>query len=63
MKGLAITNIGIEKISSKEIKELIKPKAVKIEKGGISFDLKEMSDLCVLCYKAQSVSKVMLLLM
>lgn len=62
MKGLAITNIGIEKISSKEIKELIKPKSVKLEKGVVSFDLKELSDLCVLCYKGQSVSRVILLL-
>ena len=62
MKGLAITNIGTEKISSKEIKELIKPKSIKTGKGAVVFDFKELSDLCVLCYKAQSVSRILLLL-
>ena len=61
MKGLAITNIGIEKVSSKEVKELIKAKT-EVLKGGVSFDIKELSDLCLLCYKAQSVSRVLLLL-
>ena len=61
MKGLAITNIGIEKVASKEIKELIKAKT-SVKKGAVSFDLKELSDLCVLCYKGQSVSRIILLL-
>ncbi|MCX6707112.1 MAG: THUMP domain-containing protein [Candidatus Woesearchaeota archaeon] len=61
MQAIAITNPGIESIAEKEIVELIKPKITGTEESVVFFRPKELIDLCVLCYKAQSLSKVMLL--
>ncbi len=58
--GLAITNKGIEAIAAKEIEELIGTKG----KAGITivqYTINELLDLCALCYKAQSLARVLFL--
>ena len=61
MKGLAITSKGIEDIAVLEVKELINSKA-EIKDSCITFTIKKLEDLCLLCYKAQSVDKILFLL-
>ena len=58
MKGLAITSKGIESTAATEIKELIGSNC-KIEESCVIFDIKKLSDLCLLCYKSQSADRVM----
>ena len=60
MKGLAITSKGIEDIAALEIKEIIKAET-EIKESCIIFQTKEFLDLCALCYKAQSLEKILLL--
>jgi len=60
MKGLAIASRGTEDICALEIKELIKAKTA-VKKGCVVFDFKKYEDLCLLCYKAQSLKKVLFL--
>ncbi len=57
MKGMAITSKGIEETAAKEIKELINADC-KIEDCCVSFDFKKFDDLCMLCYKSQSVDRI-----
>ncbi len=61
MKGLALTSKGIEDISASEIKELIGAKS-ELKEGCIIFDFRNFQDLFLLCYKAQSVAKIIYLL-
>ncbi|MBW2965827.1 methyltransferase domain-containing protein [Candidatus Woesearchaeota archaeon] len=61
MKGLAISYKGIEDISAKEISELIKAKT-EIKESCVIFDVDKLEDLALLCYKGQSVNRVLLLL-
>jgi putative N6-adenine-specific DNA methylase len=61
MKGLVICNKGIEDISALEIKELINSES-KINERCVEFEIKKLEELCLLCYRMQSVSKVLLLL-
>lgn len=61
MKGLAITNIGIEDIASSEIKELTNAKT-SIKKGAVIFEAKNFEDFFRICYESQSARKVILLL-
>ena len=60
MNALAITSKGLEEITSFEIKELINAKT-EIKETGVIFQSKESIDLCTLCYKAQSVNKIIFL--
>lgn len=60
MKALAITSKGIENIAALEIKELINAKT-EAKKGCVIFEAKKPEDLCLLCYKAQSVDKILFL--
>jgi len=60
MKGLAICSKGIEDIAALELKELIKAKA-QIEDSCVIFNIKKLEELCLLCYKAQSVEKILFL--
>ncbi len=60
MKGLAICSKGIEDITAMEIKELINSKA-EIKDSCVIFDVKKQEELALLCYKAQSVDKILLL--
>jgi len=61
MKALAITDKGIEDIAALEIKELINVKA-EIKDSCVVFSIKKLEELCLLCYKSQSVSRVLFLL-
>jgi len=61
MKGLAIANKGLEDVTSLEIKELIKSKT-QIKESCIIFEISKFEDLYTLCYKAQSVSRILFLL-
>jgi len=60
MKGLAITNKGIEKEAALEIKELIKCKT-SIKESVVLFEFSKYEDLFTLCYKGQSFAKVIFL--
>lgn len=60
MKALAITHNGLEDISALEINELIKTKTT-IQEGCVLFDA-EQEDLALLCYKSQSIKKIIILL-
>ncbi len=57
MKALAITSKGIEDITSKEISEIIKNTKPIIKNSCVLFD-SEPIDLCTLCYKSQSITRV-----
>ena len=57
MKGLAITDKGLEDISLLEIKELLGVDGV-VKDSVVIFDYKKPEDLQLLCYKAQSMYKV-----
>ncbi|MBU1201255.1 MAG: hypothetical protein KJ583_04155 [Nanoarchaeota archaeon] len=61
MKGLAIVDKGLEKITLEEIKEIIKTKG-EIKETIVLFDIKKEEDLCRLAYKSQSVRRILLLL-
>jgi len=61
MKGLAITSKGIEDIAALEIKELVNAEC-KTEENCVIFDFKKFEDLCLLCYKCQSVDRILYLL-
>ena len=61
MKGLAITSKGIEDIASLEIKELIDAKC-NTQDSCIVFDFEKFEDLCLLCYKSQSVNRIIYLI-
>ncbi len=61
MKGLAVCSKGIEDIAALEVKELINSKA-EIKDSCIIFNIRKLEDLCLLCYKAQSVDKILFLL-
>lgn len=60
MKGLAITSKGIEDIAALEIKELLNSKS-EIKDSCLIFNIKKLEELCLLCYKSQSVEKILLL--
>ena len=61
MKGLAITSRGLEETASAEIKELIGAKC-EVQDSCVVFDFEKYEDLCLLCYKAQSVDRIVNLL-
>ena len=58
MKGLAVTSKGIEETACIEIKELVNAEC-KAEECCVIFDFKDFKDLCLLCYKAQSIDRVL----
>jgi len=61
MKGLAITSRGLEETASIEVREIINAKC-KIEESCVVFDFKNFKDLCLLCYKCQSVDRIICLI-
>jgi len=61
MKGVALTHKGIEKITGLEINELINAKT-ETKATAVIFDFSNFKDLCLLCYKAQSVKRILYLL-
>ena len=61
MKGLAITDKGLEDISQLEIKELLKVSGSVVD-SGVIFDFKKKEELYLLSYMGQSVFKVLWLI-
>ena len=61
MKGLAITSKGVEETACTEISELINSECKK-EESCVIFEFKKFEDLCLLCYKAQSVDRILYLI-
>ena len=61
MNGLAIASRGLEETAAAEIKEIINADC-RIEECTATFDFEKFEDLCLLCYKCQSVDKILLLL-
>ncbi|MEK6963376.1 MAG: THUMP domain-containing protein [Nanoarchaeota archaeon] len=62
MQGLVIVDQGLEETAILELKELINAKASILEPCVVEFPIKKTQDLRVVCYKAQSVRHVLLLL-
>ncbi len=60
--AILTVNKGAEDISSLEAFELVKAKTTEKGETVVKVELKEVIDLCTLCYKAQSISKALLLL-
>ena len=61
MEGCAITSKGIEAVAALEINELVHADC-RCEEGSVVFNIKEFKDLCLLCYNAQSVDRVLYLI-
>ena len=61
MKALAITHKGLEDVTSLEIQEFVNSKT-EIKESCVIFEAKGYEELALVCYKAQSVYKVLLLL-
>jgi len=61
MKGLAICYKGIEDISSKEISKLINIKN-EAREGCVVFDFEKLDEIALICYKTQSINRILLLL-
>ena len=61
MKAIAITNQGLEDITKLEVKEILKLPA-KAETSVVLFDVKDLLDICTLCYTSQSIIKTGVLL-
>ena len=61
MKGILITNKGLEDISAKEVKDILKTNPLK-KNGLVEFKIKDYTDLCKLAYRSQSARRVFLLL-
>lgn len=61
MEGLVITSRGIEGIAALEVKELISADC-RIGECCVVFDFKELSSLCLLCYKCQSADRILYLI-
>ncbi|NQU98305.1 methyltransferase domain-containing protein [Candidatus Woesearchaeota archaeon] len=60
MKGIVITDKGLEETALKEIVEKIKSKG-KIEETVVKFEIKKEEELCKLAYTCQSLRRVLLL--
>ena len=58
MKGLVITSRGIEENAAMEVRGLLKVEC-KILEGCVIFDIRDIEDLCLLCYKSQSADRVL----
>jgi 23S rRNA G2445 N2-methylase RlmL len=61
MKGIIITHPGLEDVSVKEVKELIKADCTKAH-SVVVFEASKMEDFCTLGYRSQSALKVIYLL-
>jgi len=62
MKGLIITNKGMEHVSALEVKEFLKIKDVKTEDYVVNFPIKKSDNLDLLSKKSQSASRIIYLL-
>jgi 23S rRNA G2445 N2-methylase RlmL len=61
MKAVLTTNKGAEEIASIEASELVKAKTLTKEETVVKIEIKELIDLCSLCYKAQAINRALLL--
>ena len=61
MEGLAIVSKGLEETASAEIKELVGARCTT-ESSCVVFNFGKFEDLCLLCYKSQSIDRALLLL-
>src|SRR3989338_813497 len=61
MKGLIITSKGIEDTACIEVKEIINTNC-KAEQGCALFEFNDIKDICLLCYKSQTASRVLILI-
>ena len=61
MKGLAITSRGLEETAAIEIKELVNAKCL-IKESCVVFDFEKFEELCMLCYRSQSVDRIVYLI-
>jgi 23S rRNA G2445 N2-methylase RlmL len=61
MQAFVITARGAEKIGAIEVKELIQQQIV-LEDTVVKFSINSLKDLCTICYRAQSISRAVLLL-
>ncbi len=61
MKGIVLVNKGAEDVAALEIAELIGKKA-EAEESVVKFPISDYTELCTVCYRAQSISRGFLLL-
>ena len=61
-KAFITTNKGAEEVAALEMSELVKCKNVEKQNTVVRFEVKELIDLCTVCYRAQSINKGVLLL-
>lgn len=61
MKGIATTHHGFEDIAAREIRELTGSKA-EAKEAAVIFEIKSLTELCILAYKSQSATSVACLL-
>ncbi len=61
MKGLVVASRGVEEAACAEINELTNCRG-KPEDSCVAFDFRKFEDLCLLCYKSQSVDRVLYLI-
>jgi putative N6-adenine-specific DNA methylase len=59
-RGLAICSPGGEEVTANEISEIIKAKNTQKKANVVSFEFSDLLDLCALCYRAQSIKKIIL---
>ena len=57
MKGFAVVSKGIEQIVADELKELVVSKC-SVSEYTVQFETKKMEDFLFLCYKSQSVDRI-----
>jgi 23S rRNA G2445 N2-methylase RlmL len=57
--GALVTYPGFEGITAAEVKELIGARATAAAEGIVTFKIKDLTDLCRLCYLSQSASSVL----
>ncbi|MFH2019883.1 MAG: THUMP domain-containing protein [archaeon] len=61
-RGIVITNQGCEDIALQETGELISITEAKTDETVVLFEFKKLTDLCVISYMGQSISRAILLL-
>ena len=62
MKGLILTQEGLEPIAEQEIKELLPKAKIEHKPAAVLVEVNDIKDLCKLAYRCQSITKVLLLI-
>jgi 23S rRNA G2445 N2-methylase RlmL len=60
IRGLVITHKGTEDVAAKEVAEILKAKP-EVREMCVAFEVKEIKELCRLCYLSQAASRVLFL--